>query len=109
EELERVAGHVRQLVDRVARAGLGRAPAVVAHLDAALLEPVGEGLRLLVGQLLGELGELGQVDASLLLAAVDEGLKCDGAHGCRLPDSAIAEPAYPGFTDTDMVAPWRSS
>src|SRR5215210_568919 len=86
EELERVAGHVRQLVDRVRRARLGGAPAVVGYLDAAGLEAVGERLRLVRGQVLRQLGELGQFDASLLLAALDDGVQCDGAHGCRLPD-----------------------
>src|SRR4051812_12246982 len=86
EELERVAGHVSQLVDRVRRARLGGATAVVRHLDAARLEAVGERLRLVLGQVLRELRELGQVDASLLLAAVDEGVQCGGGHGCRLPD-----------------------
>ena len=48
EQLERVAGHRRELAVAVARRRVGLAAAVVGHVDAAGLEPVGQRLGLLV-------------------------------------------------------------
>ena len=98
EELERVAGHDRQLVDGVARAGLGRAAAVVRHLDAALLQPVRERQRFLLGQVVRELGQLGEIDTAVLLAAVDKGLECAGAHELAVPSPGMVRTWLYAFT-----------
>src|SRR5215210_599148 len=92
EQLKRVAGHDGQLVDGVAGAGLALAPAVVGHVDPAGLEPVGERLSLVVGELLRELGQVREIHAPLLLAAEDEGLDGRGRHGLSTLTSAPRSP-----------------
>src|SRR5215212_4381666 len=90
EQLERVARHGRQVVDRVARPRLRGASAVVRDVDAARLEPVRDRLGLVVGQVLGQLGEVREVDAPMLLAAVDEGVDCGSAHAPSIPVRGVS-------------------
>ena len=73
--------------------GLGLAPAVVAQVDAALLELLVEGaeLGLLELERLGQLVDLAEVDAARLLAAVEQGRDrstggvADRTHTGRVP------------------------
>src|SRR5258706_16440976 len=80
EQLERVRGRAGELAVDEGRLVLVQLPAVIAELDAPLLELLVE-LRQIVSvelELLDELAELRQVDAALLLGLVDQ--RCQSVH-----------------------------
>src|SRR6185436_20235113 len=73
-------------------------------------------LSLVVGQVLGQLGELREVDAALLLTALKEDFDGGHAHVVPLPAGARTETAHPCPPASAPSAPggppnagWRSS
>ena len=78
EQLQRVRRRRRDLGVRVADVLLDRARAVVGQLDPVRIEPLEQGLDVVLFELelLDDLVQLRHVDAAVLFAVLDQG--CDG-------------------------------